>query len=91
MDDLSAQVRLFVYRHFVDDGRAPSPSEIAAALGIMPLAVEKMLRRLQADDDALVLLPGSPYVWMAEPFSAVSTSYLAVPSRVSQRRGEVWT
>lgn len=76
MDALSARVRLFVYRHFIDGGRAPSPGEIAAALGVMPLTVERMLRRLQADDDALVLLPGSPYVWMAEPFSAVSTSYL---------------
>ncbi len=68
MDDLSARVRLFVYRRFIDGGRAPSPSEIGAAFGLMPLVVEKMLRRLQADDDALVLLPGSPYVWMAEPF-----------------------
>jgi hypothetical protein len=84
MDDLGARVRLYVYRHFVDRGRAPSPGEIAAALGMMPLTVETMLRSLQADDDALVLLPGSPYVWMAEPFSAVPTSYVA------RSRGGEW-
>jgi hypothetical protein len=34
-----------------------------------------VLRRLAADDDALVLLPDSPLVWMAEPFSAVPTAF----------------
>ena len=90
MDDLSARVRLFVYRRFIDGGRAPSPSEIGAAFGLMPLAVEKMLRRLQADDDALVLLPGSPYVWMAEPFSAVATSYLVRSSEHEWFGNCVW-
>src|SRR5262249_45916688 len=37
---------------------------------------EDRLRHLQAEADALVLLPGSPYIWMAEPFSAVPTPFL---------------
>ena len=71
-----AEVRLWIYRHFVDIGRAPAPIEIAARFRLPPTEVELILRRLQSDADALVLIPGSPYIWMAEPFSAVPTSFL---------------
>jgi hypothetical protein len=43
--------------------------------GLTPAQVEQALYRLQTAD-ALVLIPGSPYIWMAEPFSAVPTSFL---------------
>ena len=78
-----ADIRLFVYRHFVDLGGAPSPLDIADHFGATPAAIERALSRLQDRDDALVLLPGSPYIWMAEPFSAVPTSY---PVQVGERR-----
>jgi len=70
-----SEIRLWIYRHFVDTGRAPSPVEIAARFQLTPGTVEERLRGLQ-DEDALVLLPGSSYIWMAEPFSAVPTSFL---------------
>jgi len=71
-----SEIRLWVYRHFVDTGRAPSPVEIAAHFQLTPGEVEDRLRRLQDEAEALVLLPGSSYIWMAEPFSAVPTSFL---------------
>jgi hypothetical protein len=71
-----AEIRVWIYRHFVDTGRAPSPVEIAANFRLTPGEVEDRLRRLQEEADALILLPGSPYIWMAEPFSAVPTSFL---------------
>jgi Alkylmercury lyase len=71
-----AEVRLWIYRHFVDIGRAPVPMEIAARFHLTPNEVELILHRLQSEADALVLIPGSPYIWMAEPFSAVPTSFL---------------
>jgi Alkylmercury lyase len=72
----NSQLRLWIYQHFVDSGRAPSPVEIAAHFGLAPSDVEDRLRRLQDEADALVLLPGTSYIWMAEPFSAVPTSFL---------------
>ena len=71
-----SEIRLWIYRHFVDAGRAPSPVEIAAHFQLTPGTVEERLRRLQDQANALVLLPGSSYIWMAEPFSAVPTSFL---------------
>ena len=71
-----SEIRLWIYQHFVDTGRAPSPVEIAAHFQLTPSEVEDRLRRLQDEADALVLLPGSLCIWMAEPFSAVPTSFL---------------
>ena len=71
-----SEIRLWIYRHFVDTGRAPSPVEIAARFRLTPAQVGDELRRLQVEADALVLIPGTSYIWMAEPFSAVPTSFL---------------
>jgi len=71
-----SEIRLWIYQHFVDTGWAPSPVEIAAYFRLTPGQVEHALHRLQEEADALVLLPGSSYIWMAEPFSAVPTSFL---------------
>jgi len=73
---LDAAIRLWIYRHFASTGRAPSPVEIGAEFALTPDEAEQVLYRLQRGADALVLLPGSPYIWMAEPFSAVPTSFL---------------
>ena len=71
-----SEIRLWIYQHFVDTGRAPGPVEIAANFRLTPDHVEHILHRLQREADALVLIPGSPYIWMAEPFSALPTSFL---------------
>ena len=67
-------VRLFVYRHFVETGRAPEIGAIAAAARIEQQAVIAALRRLVAAH-ALVMAPASTNIWMAHPFSAVPTTY----------------
>src|SRR5262245_19414530 len=71
-----SEMRLWIYQHFVDAGRAPSPVEIAERFRLTPAQVGDELRRLQVEADALVLVPGTSYIWMAEPFSAVPTSFL---------------
>lgn len=68
------QVRLHVYRHFVDTGHPPTPLETARELGAEPAQVEAALQRLH-EARALVLLPGRYYVWMANPLSAVPTEF----------------
>ena len=69
-----ADVRVAVYRSFLDRGRAPAPAEIGDVLGMPQAEVEAALHRLAADH-LLVLAPGTPYVWMANPFSALPTAY----------------
>ena len=71
---LDNAVRLEVYRFFVDQGRPPVPAEIAGALDTGQDAVEDSLQRL-ADGHVLVLAPGSSYIWMANPLSAIPTSF----------------
>jgi hypothetical protein len=73
-DDLDRDVRLAVHRGAVDDARPPTAPEIARELGVEVPAVEESLERL-AEDHVLVLAPGTRYVWMANPFSAIPTSF----------------
>ena len=71
---LDRDVRLAVYRTFVEEGRPPTAPEVAVSLGVETLDVEASIRRL-ADGQVLVLAPGTPYVWMANPFSAIPTPF----------------
>ncbi len=73
-DAFDAKVRLLVYRHFVDAGRAPSRLEVARQAGASPEDVAAAFERL-AEGKALVLQPASGEVLMAEPFSAVPTAF----------------
>jgi hypothetical protein len=68
------KVRVEIYRFFVDHGRPPVPAEVAEALAMDQASVEDSVRRL-ADAHVLVLAPGTPYVWMANPLSAIPTSF----------------
>lgn len=74
---LDRAVRLAVYRGFAEEGHPPTPPEIARELGQDIHAVETSLRRLAAAH-VLVLAPGTPYVWMANPFSAIPTTFAVV-------------
>lgn len=67
-------VRLAVYRKVVEDGRPPTPDDLAAELGVAITDVRSSLGRL-ADAHALVLQPGTSSIWMAAPFSAVATPF----------------
>jgi hypothetical protein len=68
------EVRLHVYRTFVNLGRPPMPVEIAMALDASSAQVEASLRRL-AEAHALVLAPGTPYIWMANPLCALPSPF----------------
>jgi len=68
------EVRGAVYRLFVEEGRAPVAAEVARLISAAPNRVEEALERLH-DNHLLVLAPGTPYIWMANPFSALPTPY----------------
>jgi len=74
MADGDNDVRVEIYRHFAEIGSAPTHVDIAHELDLEPAEVEGSYRRL-ADDHVIVLAPGSPYIWMANPFSAVPTPF----------------
>jgi Alkylmercury lyase len=73
---LDAEVRLEVYRFFVAQGRPPVPAEVAKTVATDQASVEGSLRRL-AEGHVLVLAPGTPYIWMANPLSAIPTPFQA--------------
>ncbi len=73
---LDTDVRLEVYRFFVDRGRPPAADEIAEAIGTDQATVQGSLRCL-ADAHVLVLTPGSTSIWMANPLSAIPTAFQA--------------
>jgi hypothetical protein len=72
--NLDGDVRLFVYRFMVDNGRPPMPVEIATGVQSNSADVEAALKRL-AEAHVLVLAPGTPYIWLANPLSALPSPY----------------
>lgn len=75
MDAADNEVRIGIYDYFVREGRPPVPAELAAELHLRPLEVEAAFRRL-ADAHVLVLAPGTPYIWMANPLCALPSPFL---------------
>jgi hypothetical protein len=67
-------VRLFIYNHFLDQGRPPTAFETAEALDLAGHEAEASFSRL-AEGHYLALAPGSHQIWMAHPFSALATDY----------------
>ena len=71
-----SELRLWIYRHLVDACRAPSAIEIAGHFGVTLDEAEHRLHRLETATEAIVLIPGTNQIWMAEPFSAVPTPFV---------------
>lgn len=78
------ELRLRIYDYFVGRGRPPMPAELAADLGIPSVEIEDAYRRL-ADAHVIVLAPGTPYIWLANPLSALPSPY-----SVQTRDGHWW-
>ena len=78
MTELEKRVRLFIYRFVLRHDRCPGLNEIAEEAGLTPLETEALLRRLETEHQAIVLSPGSPNIWLADPFAALPTAYPAI-------------
>ena len=74
MHEFDLELRLATYRLFVEIGRAPTATEVARELRLDGAAVLEGWRRLH-DAHALVLDHAGTEIRMANPFSAVPTSY----------------
>ncbi len=73
-ETLDRDVRLFVYRRFVELGEPPTVAQTAEALGCEREEAEAAFRRLEAAR-VLVLAPGTADIWMANPLSAIPTPF----------------
>jgi hypothetical protein len=67
-------VRIRIYQHFIETGRAPGTEEIARAQARDATEIEGALVAL-SDAHTIVLAPGTRSIWMTHPFSAVPTPY----------------
>ena len=70
----SDEVRVAIYRSFVETGRPPMPVDLAADLDAPLEEVEAALRALAAQD-VIALIPGTSFVWLAHPFSAAAAPF----------------
>jgi hypothetical protein len=68
------EVRLHIYRHFLDTGTPPSVVETARALSAPEDAIASSYQRL-ADGHVIVLRRGTGDILMAHPLSAVPTRF----------------
>jgi hypothetical protein len=75
MTPLERHIRWFIYDFIVRNDRCPTLNEIAPEAKLSPLETEGLLRRLEQDHSAIILSPGSPNIWLADPFAALPTSY----------------
>jgi hypothetical protein len=82
--DVDTRVRLAIYERFVDEREAPNVGDVADELGISPEEAQAAFHRL-AESRFIVLMPGTSEIWMANPLSAVPTSF-----RVETPRGSFW-
>jgi hypothetical protein len=73
-DSVDRQIRVYVYDAIFKQGAIPSVAAIAAGLACPPTEVITALQRL-AQGHIIVLQPDSEEILMANPFSAVPTSF----------------
>ena len=75
MTQQERHIRWYIYDFIVHNDRCPSLNEIAQEAKLSPLETEGLLRRLENEHSAIILSPGSPNIWLADPFAALPTSY----------------
>jgi hypothetical protein len=84
VDAFDLDVRRHVYSCIAANGRPPTTSEAAQALGLGEPEIADAYRRLH-DEHAFVLFPDTTEVWMANPFCFAPT-----PHKVTAA-GRSWT
>ncbi|HJR44748.1 MAG TPA: organomercurial lyase [Actinomycetota bacterium] len=70
-------VRVELYRSFVEEQRAPTPAEIATQLGLTTTEVTSRLQEL-AEAHVIALVPESEAVWLVHPFCALPAPFEVV-------------
>ncbi len=71
------EMRLFIYHFFIEHARPPTDAEAAQHFGVSPDDARGTFRRLH-DRHILFLTPDTASIRIANPLSAVETSYVVV-------------
>ena len=74
--EFDMDVRHFIYTTFAETSRPPATGEVADHFKTSISCAEGAFERL-ADAHHIALAPGSHSIWMAHPFSGVSTNFVA--------------
>jgi hypothetical protein len=82
-------VRVEIYRSFLERARPPMPQELVTNLGSSMEEVQSALEQLD-QDDVIALLPGTHFVWLAHPFSALAGPFETRTDRGSWDAICVW-
>lgn len=75
--EFDTQVKLAIYNHFSETGRAPSPAEVAGRTGSDTVSVLDAYPRLRAQR-VLALESDGTSIRMAPPFSGVPTQHSVI-------------
>ncbi len=73
-DDLIWHVRAFIYQHFVETARPPTVDETATQFGLTREQATTIYAEL-GQRHAIFLEPGTHHIRMANPFSAIPTTF----------------
>src|SRR6186997_1141046 len=74
--EFDRQVKLAIYRHFVETTARPAPAEVAVRIGATVEQVLESYPRLRAQR-VLALEPDGTSIRMAPPFSGVPTQHVS--------------
>jgi hypothetical protein len=86
--DLDASLRLYIYRHFIRQGKAPTVAGMAKGLSRPLKQVKAALERL-CQSHAFVLQENGG-LWRAAPFSAIPTAFPVKIGRHSWYGNCIW-
>lgn len=87
--ELDRDVRLHVYRFFVEHGAPPDVARVAQELGLAVEEAEASFRRLE-EAHVLVLAPGTANIWMVNPLSAFPTPFWVETAKGSWWANCIW-
>jgi hypothetical protein len=87
--EFDTRVKLAVYRHLAETGRAPSPAEVAARAGSDVEGVLDAYHRLRAQR-LLVLQPDGSSIRMASPFSGIPTQHVVESGGIQYYANCAW-
>jgi len=73
--EFDVQVKLAIYNHFAETGRAPSPTEVMNRVGTDVESVLESYKKLRAQRLLLLEADGSS-IRMAPPFSGIPTQHI---------------
>jgi len=87
--DADLSVKLAVYGHFAETGRAPEPEDVAKRSGISVPDVLESYRRLRSQK-LMLLEPDGQSIRIAPPFSGVPTQHVVEASGVRYFANCAW-